>query len=127
PLYLVRKGIGNSNLANNGNIKYFGEDLAEFKPDKQPIGYEEGKEGSFTKHEIQLQKGDTLYLLSDGYQDQFGGEKGKKFMTKRLKQLFIDINDKSMSEQKEILNSTVEDWKGSGEQVDDICIIGVQV
>ena len=117
PLYLIR----------NGNLQ-------ETKPDKQPVGLLHGEQKPFTNHKIQLQKGDTIYILSDGYQDQFGGEKGKKFMTKRLKKLFIDNSAKSMDEQKQILNKTIEDWKacpdqpgGSSEQVDDILIIGVRI
>ena len=112
--------------------------LIEIKPDKQPIGYEEDKEAPFTKHEIQLQKGDTIYTFSDGYKDQFGGPNdpkgtssygaGKKFSYKRFKELLLSIQDKSMQEQKEILDKTIEDWKGDKEeQIDDICIIGVRI
>jgi len=102
-------------------------ELIEIKPDKQPIGYEEGKEEPFTNHEIQLQKGDTIYIFSDGYQDQYGGPRNKKFMKKQFRQLFIDVQGKSMQEQKEILDKTIENWKGDGEQVDDILVIGVRV
>ena len=74
-----------------------------------------------------MQKGDTIYLFSDGYIDQFGGPRGKKFMSKRLRQLFLEIQEMSMEEQKEHLDKTIEEWKGGGEQVDDILVIGVRV
>ena len=110
PLYLIRNG-----------------ELIETKADKQPIGYEQGKDQPFTKHEIQLQKGDTIYIFSDGYQDQSGGPRNKKFMKKQFRQLFLDIQGKSMQEQKEILDNTIEAWKGDLEQVDDILVIGIEV
>ncbi len=106
----------------------FGEDLggAEIKADKMPIGiHEEMKE--FTNNELQLQKGDTLYIFSDGYPDQFGGEKGKKLKYKPFKKLFLNIQDKSMKEQKAVLDKTFEDWKGDLEQLDDVVVIGIRV
>ena len=98
----------------------------ETKADKQPIGIVDELK-PFTNHTIKLQKGDIIYIFSDGFSDQFGGSKNKKFTTKRLKQLFLNIQDKSMPEQKEILNKTLEDWKGEEEQLDDILVIGVKV
>ncbi|MFH1321749.1 MAG: SpoIIE family protein phosphatase, partial [Bacteroidota bacterium] len=142
PLYIFRKGIENSELAKNDKIILFGESRpesnesplnddgwggAEISGDKTPIGGDTHKFYDFTTHKINLQKGDTIYMFSDGYHDQFGGAKGKKFMKKRFKQLLLDIVDKPMTEQKEILNKTIEDWKGITEQVDDILIIGVRV
>ncbi len=100
--------------------------LIEIKGDKLPIGFSDKKE-NFTFHEIQLQKGDTLYLFSDGYNDQFGGEKGKKFKSRYFKKLLLSIQDKSMKEQKEILDKTIKDWKGNFEQVDDILVMGIRV
>jgi serine phosphatase RsbU (regulator of sigma subunit) len=85
----------------------------------------------FTNHEIQLHKGDSLYMASDGYQDQFGGPKGKKFYSKFLKQMLIEICEKPMAEQKEILDKTIEDWKNNYdekfEQTDDITIVGIKI
>ena len=101
--------------------------LIEIKPDKQPVGYHYGEQKPFTNHEIKLQKGDTIYIFSDGYQDQFGGQRGKKFMSKRFRQLFIDIQTMNMEEQKEHLDKTIEEWKEGREQVDDILVIGVKV
>ena len=81
----------------------------------------------FSNHQIDLKKGNTLYMFSDGYQDQFGGKKGKKFMIKRFKELLLSIQDKDMQEQKEIIHKTITDWKGDLPQVDDICVIGIRV
>ena len=111
PLYIMREG---------------GKELIEVKADKQPVGYTDDKK-PFTNHDIQLQKGDTFYISSDGYQDQFGGPKGKKFMSKQFKQLFSDIKEMSMEEQKVHIDKTIEEWKGNEEQVDDILVIGVRV
>ncbi len=100
--------------------------LYEVKGDKIPIGiHEEMKE--FTNNELQLQKGDTLYLFSDGYPDQFGGEKGKKFKYKPFKELFLSIQTQTMEKQKVILNKTFEDWKGNFEQIDDVVVIGIRI
>ncbi len=102
------------------------QELIEIKPDKQPIGkYTENK--PFTTHTIHLQKNDRMYIFTDGYIDQFGGEKNKKFKTSSLKELLLNIQHSSMEEQKQLLDQTIEKWKGNTEQVDDICIIGVQV
>lgn len=111
-------------------------EIIEYKPDKQPIGkYLKNK--SFTTHTIELQKNDTIYLLTDGYADQFGGEKarpdehpfgwGKKFKYSKLKELLLATSEKPMSEQKQILDETFETWKGNLEQVDDVCVIGVRI
>jgi serine phosphatase RsbU (regulator of sigma subunit) len=78
-------------------------------------------------HEIQLEKGDMLYMFSDGYADQFGGPKGKKFKYKPFKRLLLENADKPMQEQKEILNKAFEDWKGNYEQVDDVVVVGVKI
>lgn len=109
PLYLMR----------NGN-------LIEFKPDKQPIGKQEGRK-PFTNHTIQLEPGDCIYLFTDGYSDQFGGTEGKKFKYSRFKELLHSTHSLEMDEQKKRFDSVIEEWKGSLEQVDDICVMGVRV
>jgi serine phosphatase RsbU (regulator of sigma subunit) len=112
--------------ANNGLYLVRNGELIEFKPDKQPIGnYEHYK--PFTKHEIQLEKGDVIYMYTDGYADQFGGEKGKKFKYKPFKNLLISIHQKPMDEQQQIINDTFIKWRGDLEQIDDVCIIGVKI
>lgn len=94
--------------------------------DKQPIGKTENPK-PFTTHTIPAGKNSSLFLLTDGYADQFGGPKGKKFKYKQLKELLVKNTDKSMKEQCDILHSAFENWKGNLEQVDDVCVIGVRV
>ena len=114
PLFLFRDKDGSS-------------ELIEIPADKMPVGIHFGKEKSFTNQEIQLEIGDTLYIFSDGYPDQIGGPKGKKFMKKNFKTLLADIQDKSMKEQKDILEETLTNWKQDYEQVDDILVMGIRI
>ena len=102
------------------------KELKEIKPDKQPISIYKNMK-PYTNHEIQLYEGDCIFLLSDGYEDQFGGPKNKKFMAKQLKELFVDIADKPMNEQNEILDKTLKNWIGEHEQIDDITILGIKI
>ncbi len=101
-------------------------EIIEYKPDKQPIGKYENRK-PFTNHEIELQEGDNIYIFSDGYQDQFGGEKGKKLTKKGLRNILLSIQNKNMQEQHVALFNYHHQWKGKEEQVDDICVIGVGV
>jgi serine phosphatase RsbU (regulator of sigma subunit) len=103
-----------------------GEGLKEIKADKQPIG-KYADEKPFTTHSLQLNKGDTIYLFTDGFADQFGGPKGKKFKYKQLLQLLIDSNNKEMPEQKKMLDTAFKNWKAAIDQVDDVCIIGIKI
>jgi len=100
--------------------------LIETKPNKQPIGkFADNK--PFDTHQIPLQKGDLIYIFTDGFADQFGGHDGKKFMYKNLRNLLIEISSHPMSEQKQKLKEALDNWKGPLDQVDDICIIAVRV
>lgn len=101
-------------------------EMIEIKADKQPIGKFE-KASPFTSHKIDLQKGDSIYVFSDGYVDQFGGEKGKKFKPKALRELLLGIQNHPLNEQSNILDKAIENWRGELEQVDDICFIGVKI
>ncbi|MBP8034700.1 MAG: SpoIIE family protein phosphatase, partial [Bacteroidia bacterium] len=96
------------------------------KANKQPIGKTDNPE-PFTTHTIELQKGDSLYLFTDGFADQFGGPKGKKFKYKQLEDLLVASKDLSINEQHLSLKNALNSWKGNLEQVDDICIIGIKV
>ena len=106
-------------------------DKAEIiKPDKNPIGgieHDFEVKRQFTNHTVQLQKGDCVYIFSDGYADQFGGEKGKKFMVANLQRTFAEITDKPMQEQYQHLYNVFANWRGSYEQIDDVLVIGVRI
>ncbi len=103
-------------------------DLRVYKGDKIPIGeFFEHEQDSFSTHEIALQKGDVIYIFSDGFADQFGGEKGKKFTYGRFKDLLLSIHHLPMEQQKEQLTQAFVAWKGNHEQLDDVCVIGVRV
>lgn len=110
PLYLIRDG-----------------ELIQVKADRMPIGIYIKEKESFTNHEVDIQKGDTFYIFSDGYVDQFGGERGDKLKSKRFKEILLSIQDKNMLEQKQILDKELYDWMGDIEQVDDIIVLGVRI
>jgi serine phosphatase RsbU (regulator of sigma subunit) len=109
PLWHVRNGV-----------------LTEYKPDKQPIGKLDDPL-PFTTHTINVETGDVFYALTDGFQDQFGGGKGKKFKASQLKELLLRHSDRPMPELKIILAHAFEEWRGPLEQVDDICVIGLRI
>jgi serine phosphatase RsbU (regulator of sigma subunit) len=114
-------------LFNNLEIEnQTGKLLYEVKPDKMPIAIYD-KMDPFTTHEFQLKKGDMLYMFSDGFADQFGGKKGKKFKYKPFKRLLLENADKPMEEQKSILEKTFEEWKGGLEQIDDVVVVGIKI
>jgi serine phosphatase RsbU (regulator of sigma subunit) len=102
------------------------KEIEEIKADKQPIGrYYEPK--PFITHEYQLFPGDIIYIFTDGYADQFGGEKGKKLTRAGFRSFLMSISHLEMDEQLEALLKFHEDYRGDNEQVDDICVIGVRV
>ncbi|NOQ74727.1 MAG: tetratricopeptide repeat protein [Crocinitomix sp.] len=128
PLWISRKKelLTDDELEKKGTLVRDDLALLEFKGDKQPVGlYSFMKD--FTQIEVPLLKGDRLYFFSDGYIDQFGGEKGKKFKSRPFKSLILDTANLSVEAQKEHLAITFENWKGQIEQVDDVCIIGIQI
>ncbi|MFN3916797.1 MAG: tetratricopeptide repeat protein [Flavobacteriales bacterium] len=102
-------------------------EVIEYKGDKMPVGKHQKDQEPFILQTIQLQKGDVIYTLTDGFPDQFGGEKGKKYMIKNLKQLFLSIAHLPMSEQEQKLKQEFAAWKGESEQVDDVCVIGMKI
>jgi len=138
PVFIVRKtppilpigeeigGVA-SNLAPSPLVRPGGVELLEFKPDKMPLGKHDKDQEPFTLQTVELQKGDVIYTLTDGFPDQFGGEKGKKYMTKKLKELLLTLAHLPMKEQHAKLEEEFMNWKGSNEQIDDVCIIGVRV
>lgn len=107
PLVAVRKG-----------------EIIEIKADRFAIGRATGKEKIFTNHELKMEKGDAVFMFSDGYADQFGGPEGKKFKSSALRELLVRIGHLGTDRQREILESTFEEWKVNQEQIDDVLIIG---
>lgn len=112
--------------AHNPLYLFRNKKLIEYKADRMPIGIHI-KEKPFTNNIIKLQKGDVFYLFSDGFVDQFNAESGEKFKSRRLKQLFSDIHQLKMPDQKRRIEEELYNWKKDSEQVDDILIIGVKI
>ncbi len=113
--------------ANNPVWIVRGSETIEIKPDKMPVGKHDKQAISFTQQEMELQTGDVVYTLTDGFPDQFGGEKGKKFMSKNLRELVAANAHLPMREQKVLLETAFKNWVGTLEQVDDVTLIGVRV
>jgi serine phosphatase RsbU (regulator of sigma subunit) len=109
PLWIIRNG-----------------EILETKANKQPIGKFDNPE-PYTTHSFEMLKGDTIYIFSDGYVDQFGGEKSKKFKIRAFRDLLLSIQDKSMKEQMTLIDENFEVWKDNNDQVDDVCVIGVRI
>ena len=110
PVYLIRDG-----------------ELEIYKTNKFAIGSFNQEEHNYENFEIDLIKGDKVYAFSDGYPDQFGGERGKKFMYKKFKELLVETVNESMENQKRKLEERLAEWMGNYEQVDDIVIFGVEI
>ncbi len=102
-------------------------ELIEIKAEKMPVGKHDHDHIPFEGGEIELQKGDIIYTLTDGYQDQFGGEKGKKYKVKPFKRLLLENWELPMLEQHQKISDTFDEWKGDLEQVDDVCVVGVRI
>ncbi len=114
--------------ANNPLLLIRNGELKTFAPDKFPVGIYPGYESKpFSNHQVELKKGDCIYLLTDGFGDQFGGTQGKKFKIKKLKELLLEIHKIPSSEQGIALGKCHDEWKGELEQVDDILIIGIRI
>jgi len=112
PLWFIRKGMA---------------EVEEIKGTNEAIGGLTEDNQYFVSHELKLQKGDTFYLSSDGYADQFGGQNNKKLMKKKFKEILLNIQDKSMQEQEKHLDNFIENWKAGGKQIDDMLVIGVRL
>ncbi|HVA99456.1 MAG TPA: PAS domain S-box protein [Bacteroidia bacterium] len=114
--------------ANNPLLIIRNRELIEIKANKQAItAAVEYPEKPFENHVFKLQKNDCLYIFTDGFNDQFGGAKGKKFKYSRFKELVLSLDKESMAAQKNIFEKTFDDWKGDVEQVDDMLVIGVRI
>jgi serine phosphatase RsbU (regulator of sigma subunit) len=123
--------FNNKNLdfagANNPLIIIRNNELIEYHGDKMPIGVHVWEEKPYTNHTISLQNEDMLYMFSDGYYDQFGGEKGRKLFTKNFKAYLLEINKLPTDKQKEIIERKFDDWKGNYRQIDDVIVMGIRV
>jgi serine phosphatase RsbU (regulator of sigma subunit) len=102
-------------------------EFKEYKADRMPIGIYYGEKKSFTNFEINVSKGDTVYIFSDGFSDQFGGPDGGKYKKSNFKKLLAEIYYRPMAEQRQIIENEFEKWRGKADQVDDITIIGVRI
>ncbi len=107
PLWLIRNG-----------------EIIETKADRFAIGRSTGAENRFTNHVVEIKENDIIYLFSDGYSDQFGGKDGKKYKTGNFKELLISIHTNPVDDQRDMLDNTIEDWRGEFEQIDDMLVIG---
>lgn len=133
PVWIVRSSIpepveGNDTAASVKTVtstSYAG--IIEIKPDKMPVGKHDRDTEAFTLHTINLQSGDIIYALTDGFPDQFGGPKGKKFMSKNLKELLVANSHLPLSEQYTLLKKTFANWVGTNEQVDDVTLVAIKV
>jgi len=112
PLWIIRKGK---------------DEIEEIEPTKKGIGSFSTDEQEYATNTLQLNQGDSFYMFTDGYTDQFGGESGKKLTITRFKELLLSIKDKHMDEQKHELASFMESWKGTFNQPDDVLVMGVRV
>ena len=102
-------------------------DINQINADSQPVALNLGKKTPFLKHDLQLKKGDLLYIYSDGFADQFGGEKDKKYMNKKFKKFLLEISDLPMEQQEYLLKIEFIDWMGKNEQIDDVCVMGIKI
>ncbi|MFA6403291.1 MAG: two-component regulator propeller domain-containing protein [Salinivirgaceae bacterium] len=129
PVYIIRSSnkpmIQKNNQPIEPSATGWGYNLFETKSDKQPIGAYINRV-PFTKYQFQLMEGDAVYVFSDGYADQFGGQSGRKFMYKALKETLLQNQELAMEQQKTFYNQIINAWKGDFEQIDDICLMGMK-
>ena len=95
-------------------------------PDPMPVGLGAIREVKFNQHELKMSKGDVIYLFSDGYADQFGGERGKKFSRRRFLEMLLEIHTLPMDSQKQRLTKTLKEWMKEEQQIDDITVMGIR-
>lgn len=126
PLYIIREKSKAAIDFADRLVELNGYVLYEIKGTSQPIGEYE-KEISFTNNTISVLPGDSIYIFSDGYADQFGGDEGKKLKYKVFKEILLSIQSYTMEEQKQKLEQYFDDWKNGYEQIDDVCVMGVRI
>ena len=128
-LYVVDTDTGNLEFAgaNNPLVMIRDNEIIQVKGDKMPIGIHMRCDTPFTNNVMEYKKGDVLYTFSDGYPDQFGGPDQRKFMIKNLKDLLLEIHQKPMEEQREILHQRLNDWQGDTPRIDDVVLMGLRL
>ncbi|MFN3341602.1 MAG: tetratricopeptide repeat protein [Flavobacteriales bacterium] len=125
-LFAAKSSVPEKHLAIEDSESSFA--VFEIKPDRQPVGnFLEDYTEPFTNHKLKLHKGESLYILTDGFADQFGGPNGKKYKQSQFKKLIFQNGHLSMQEQRDVLHTAFHTWKGDMEQIDDVCVIGVRV
>lgn len=127
---LIRLDRKNNKLtyaaANNTLVLIRDNSLRKLENDRMPVGAGE-KKNDFRLFSLDLMKNDCLYLYTDGFSDQFGGEHGKKFKSKNLDKLILDIHTKPLQEQEKSLFQAFNNWKKDLDQVDDVCLVGLKI
>ena len=123
----MKKKIVEFSGAHNSLIHVSGEELKTYRGDHQPVGLLLGDKKPFTKHKVKLKKDDMLYIYSDGYQDQFGGKKGKKYMAAKFKQQLSKLSKETEDQQLVMLGQEFSSWINDYEQIDDVCVMGVRI
>jgi serine phosphatase RsbU (regulator of sigma subunit) len=128
PLYLIRERAQLNGKEEPSETSFLSDnyELFELKGDKQPIGVH-WEETDFSTHAISLKEKDSIYVFSDGYVDQYGGEERKKFKTHKFKALLLSVQSEPMEKQKQLIEKTFEKWRGDVEQIDDVCVVGVRI
>lgn len=127
PIYVMRKNIVQDKNISLDGTKNYESNLIEIKANRFPVGYHPYINASFVNFQFKAQKGDVIYMFSDGFSDQFGGNQAKKFTSKRFKKLLSSVYELPMEQQKEELITTLESWKDDLEQIDDVCVVGVKL
>ena len=123
----MKKKIVEFSGAHNSLIHVSGEELKTYRGDHQPVGLLLGDKKPFTKHKVKLKKDDMLYIYSDGYQDQFGGKKGKKYMAAKFKQQLSKLSKETEDQHLVMLGQEFSSWINDYEQIDDVCVMGVRI
>ncbi len=126
-LLIYDRNTGELEFSGANNPMYIIRDgkMIEYKGNNMPVAYYDNMT-NFTRHTIQLKKGDRVYLFTDGFPDQFGGPDGKKYKYKPFKELLLEVHDRSMEEQRRILSMVFDEWKGSLDQIDDVLVMGLR-
>lgn len=128
PLWIIRSNTNKANLPDNSRVfEEFGKTLIEVRAQRIPLREYPLKENTYVKIHVDLLPGDVIYMFSDGIVDQFGGGESKKFLSRRLRSLLLEISDLKLDMQKEKIEHCFLNWKGNEEQTDDILILGMKI